>query len=88
MICLIEDTPFLRLILKMSVKNFRPTLGAYLIRDFSGDHNRKLKCIVHFLTVFRDCSVVQSHFATNVVMDDYKQVWTNQAIENTLRNER
>ena len=44
---------FFSLILRTSIENFRPTLGASLIRDFFGNHNKKLKFTVHFLTVLK-----------------------------------
>ena len=75
-----EDAPFLSLILKTSVKYFRQAPGKSLIRDFSGDHNKQfLKFIVHFFTVFKDCSVVRSYFETNVLLGNYKQVWNSRA---------
>ena len=39
------------------VKSFRPALGVSLIGDVSGNHDKKLKFIVHFLSIFKDCSV-------------------------------
>ena len=50
---IIYNTPnsrctFFSLILKTSIKNFHPTLGASLIGDFSGNDIKKLKLIVHF----------------------------------------
>ena len=53
MIRLAEDAPFSSLILKTSVKNFHPALGASLIVDFSGNHNKKLKIIFHFLAFLK-----------------------------------
>ena len=40
---------FFNLILKTSVKNFRPTLSASLMGDISRNHNKKPKFIAHFL---------------------------------------
>ena len=45
---LIEDAHF-KANFKTGVKNFYPTLGATLIEDFSGNHNKKFKSIDHFL---------------------------------------
>ena len=73
---LIEDARFLSLISKTSVKTFCPTLGASLIRAFSGNYNKKIKFIVLFMTILKDCSVVRSYFETNVVLGNYKHVWT------------
>ena len=62
---IIEDTPFLSLILKTSVKKFPVPLDASSIGDFSGNHNQNLSL---FFAVFKDCSVVGSYFETNIVL--------------------
>ena len=54
-----EGTPNL----KTMVRKFDSTLGASLITDFSGNHNSKLKFIVHFLQflkLFRSTIVLQN----------------------------
>ena len=49
-------SPFFSSILKISVKHFHPALAASLVRDFPRSHNKKLKLIVYFFTVYKDCS--------------------------------
>ena len=46
----------------------------------------RLKFSVYFYSL-KEFSAVRSHFATNVVLGDYKQLSTNMARESTLRNE-
>ena len=82
MIGLTEDAHFLSLILRTSVKDFRPNLGASLIKDFHGNQNKKFKFVVYFLIVFKYCSLVRLYFETNVVLGNYKQA--SPARENTL----
>ena len=44
-----EDAIFCVDIFRTSMEKFRPTLGASLIRDFSGNHSKILKFIFPFL---------------------------------------
>ena len=91
--CFYRNTPnrrhiFLTLILKISVKLFRPTLGAFLIGDFSRTITKNLSFIVHFLPVLNDCLEAQLSSEMNIILGNYRQVRTSAVRQNRLRNKR